>query len=151
MYFLLKMGMSFKRHRYVIVYQAGYILSACSLALQVKLEAVPTFISVLGLFDVEYRRPSADFGRVQPGGRPFSCSQGAVFCGQDNGCLQRWEHLHRQKWTGEYLRDDGEIHGIHGGEDLLEDHCDCQWFIVSRIRCWRDRYCQVFWGSKGPT
>ena len=34
-----------------------YILdsNALNLAAKVKLEAVPTFISVLGLFDVEYR------------------------------------------------------------------------------------------------
>lgn len=75
-----------------------------------KLEAVPTFISVLGLFDVEYRRDSGrEIELLVTGGGGWKVHHG----GQDNGCLQRWEHLHRQKWTGEdpQLRDgfDGKM------------------------------------------
>lgn len=54
-----------------------------------KLDAVPSFISVLGLFDVEYRR-------LLKGGVPLD---------QDHSGLQRWQHLYHQEWAGLEQRD----------------------------------------------
>ena len=58
---------------------------------EVKLEAVPTFISVLGLFDVEYRHLHCC---------ELGLESGLLHKLQDNCSLSRWQHLHRQEWTG---------------------------------------------------
>ena len=60
-----------------------YILdsNALNLAAKVKLEAVPTFISVLGLFDVEYRTGTSTLNHIES--LRFRPGEGKAFCEWD--------------------------------------------------------------------
>lgn len=117
---------------------------------KVKLEAVPTFISVLGLFDVEYRRHSEGGWRSDEGGWKVhhwtmaaritvACRDGNIYTVKNGQARTPW-------WLESDLN--------RCEEDSLEDHCDyfrgLLWVESNADDSRLGTILPSFWGRKGP-